>query len=384
MIMSKLYKKEDRGCAESICLVIMKTKIIIVDSVKGGCGKTTISLKNVIRAFEESEKEREEKHCKKNDTDDTKKNPIKVCLVDFDLLGSSMETFLTGKPTIDSKTEKEREDEVPISDILDPGITSGNNTQGLRFKFQKKSVLYLNDYFNGSAPNYLEFLNHVLIVNESLEEQYRFDLLMSNPHQEQKNMFKVKAENQYIEQLDYNYFRTKIIKLIEMLNFAEYTHIIFDMPPNSDSYTDILFDILYQHQSPFSKECSIETELLVVSSLDVAHFNANLEWLKVQSENCNWKRVFLYEREFRLVMNNLVDYERFHGKTAKLINLLGTRLQAYDDAMKFQHILKEIYYYDYDENTALSATTDRGIVFSKWKMKKMSRLRIEGKNNEDD
>lgn len=346
----------------------METKIIIVDSVKGGCGKTTISLKNVIRAFKESTEKEEAKE----------KLTTKVCLVDFDLLGSSIETFLTGKTTNclenDSNENQKNdfyENETNINANLETGIHSGINVPGLRFKIsdKKKSKFYLNDYFNGKVSNYREFLTNVSIVDDNDIEQYCFDLLMSNPHQEQKNMFKVTAENKFIELLDYKYFGNKIIKLIEMLNSAEYTHIIFDMPPNSDSYTDILFDILYQHKSSFSEECSVKPELLVVSSLDIAHFNANLEWLKLQSENCNWKKVFLYDKKFKLVINNLIDYERFRGKTAKLIYLLGTRCKEYDAFMKFHCPLKKIYYYDYDEVTAFSATTDTGIVFTDWDMK---------------
>lgn len=365
----------------------METKIIIVDSVKGGCGKTTISLKNVIRAFEESTEE-----------NGKKENPkTKVCLVDFDLLGSSIETFLTGKTTDflenDSNANQDNDsgadqdngfgenqendydaNQENINKILNPGIHSGINVSGLSFKIsnKKKSKFYLNDYFNGKVLNYREFLTNVSIVDDNGIEQYRFDLLMSNPHQEQKNMFKVTAENQFIEQLDYKYFGNKIIKLIEMLNSAEYTHIIFDMPPNSDSYTDILFDILYQHKCPFSNGCLIKPELLVVSSLDIAHFNANLEWLRLQSKNCKWKNVFLYDKGFRLVMNNLINYEELLDGTADLTYLLGTRLHAYNDAMKFDYHLKTIYYYDYDEATAFSATTDTGIVFANWDMKKVS------------
>ncbi len=46
--------------------------------------------------------------------------------------------------------------------------------------------------------------------------------------------------------------------------------------------------------------------------------------------------------------------------------------------MKFHCPLETIYYYDYDESTALSATTDTGIVFSDWDMKKVSRSELKG------
>lgn len=106
-------------------------------------------------------------------------------------------------------------------------------------------------------------------------------------------MFKATTETQYIERIDYGYFRSMVIRLIKILNDSGYTDIIFDMPPNSDSYTDVVFEVLYRHKSQF--EFDYQVEMLLVSSLDITHIKANTEWVKNESINCDWKNKFFYE-----------------------------------------------------------------------------------------
>lgn len=111
-------------------------KVIIVDSVKGGCGKTTIALKNAVEAS------------KVLIEPQTEKSP-KVCMIDFDLLGSSMETFLFGETTVPKPNEiPQNQVELHKNNSDNPGESfNSSEKEGLKFKMKEKRKPYLNEFF---------------------------------------------------------------------------------------------------------------------------------------------------------------------------------------------------------------------------------------------
>ena len=75
-------------------------KIIIVDSVKGGCGKTTMAVATAIRSAKILPK--------RNPNEHNKEDP-NVCIIDMDLLGTSMERMLCGDKFIkNNRTDLEK------------------------------------------------------------------------------------------------------------------------------------------------------------------------------------------------------------------------------------------------------------------------------------
>jgi len=154
-----------------------------------------------------------------------------------------------------------------------------------------------------------------------------------------------------------------VIMLLNKLNDHGYTNVIFDMPPNSDSYTDVIFEVLYRHINPL--DFQFKVEMLLISSLDFAHFNANSEWVKNEMINCDWKNTFVCDSKhcFKLVFNDTVNYEELTMKSEPLKALLQKRLSSFNAALSGHVQLDCVSLYKYDKPAALSTTQGSGVVF---------------------
>lgn len=229
----------------------------LVDSVKGGCGKTSLALWKAIQLENDKEKNK------------------KVCYFDFDLLGTSLEKLLN---------------------------FSHNNT-----------ILYLNDLFINSRNDIRKrktITKCYYDKNGKLfdESKYRFNnpigsfsILFSSPCQESKNLFRVNTSNSG-KYIDYDFFANKITELIQLLDEGEYTDIVIDMPPNSDPYTDSVFRILLDIKNNYN------INLMMVSSYDRSHIEANTEWcVDLLQRNSRWKPFDSIECFFNDVRKNIND-----------------------------------------------------------------------------
>lgn len=323
--------------------------IIIVDSVKGGCGKTTVALKQAIEKCSMKRK--------------------KVCVIDFDFLGSSLGAFMFGEnknynePYFREESEEGVDKEVGVST---------REQLGIRFKLNSnnKAKRYLNDFFLTNNILYKDYINKVDIYEHDKKSSYFFDLIMSSPVQKDKNMFKATAETHYIEKIDYGHFRSMVVELIRQLYEANYHYVIFDMPPNSDSYTDVLFEIVYRNKKDKLMNFDYKVELLLVSSFDYAHFKANMEWLRNEYIYRDWKNKFFDDYELKLIFNNTTNYDGLRKPEHITISeFLQQRIIIANKELTGILSVKSVFYYDYDEEAAYNSTTpDRGILFGETKM----------------
>lgn len=297
-----------------------KMEIIVVDSVKGGCGKTSISLKCAIEKAQD------------------KLN--KVCYMDLDLLGSSIETFLIGDRFV-GKNKKSDPKGYPIDLCV-----------------IKSEKYYFNDIFKGEhfSPR---FLNEIVIIEDNKRKGV-FSLIACNPDQNEKDRFKPSRLMNYIGQIDYEYFGAMIERVLEQLEDMNFTHVIIDMPPNSDAYTDSVFNILLRQNG--SDNTHIETKyrvkICLVNSFDRAHFSANLEWLKTMVNEHDMKWVVNAPDLFKIVFNDNINYNELSVDDAK--KYVQDRLQQLnDDGIK----IPCAYIYGYDKKNVFSSTSDRGVGF---------------------
>ena len=160
-------------------------------------------------------------------------------------------------------------------------------------------IRYLSDMFiTREAINSEQFVRELLfykqdyrLVNTDIKSFdgdafIKIGAVFSSPHEKDKRMFKPSVTTHYEHHVDYNFFARRIQLLFERLE--DYTHIVIDMPPNSDPYTDSIFDLLLNRD----KIGSDKVDLLLVSSYDRAHIMANNEWLQSMLEN--WDLTILY------------------------------------------------------------------------------------------
>ena len=182
------------------------------------------------------------------------KNQKKVCIIDVDLLGTSWE------------------------------YTFGRSIMNVSPNGQY-SAIYLNDLI-ADYSHYISFdfirKIRVLVDNVTAVE---LDVIMCNPLQSAKNRFKVPGESA-MPDIQLDRFSECITKLIKKLKEEGYDHIIFDMPPNSDPYSDKIFDQFLDHHSPY------HVALYMVSTYDVAHIQSTMEWYNAfRSENDSLRQV---------------------------------------------------------------------------------------------
>lgn len=249
-----------------------KPNFYIVDSVKGGCGKTSIAL---WKAMELS--------CEKINVHDKNLKSKKVCYLDLDLLGTSTAILL------------------------------GDNTNG---------TSYLNDLFTGdrTAVRKLSVKRDLNIYYEEAENKiYHFKndgtytekkigLILSNPNQNKKNLFRVGYPTDG-HHIDYDFFARRINELIKELIDGGFTDFVIDMPPNSDPYTDSIFDLLL-HQKPPKEENDKIVSLLLISSFDHSHRTANISWFDdLISKDHSWYPFDYIELYFNDVRNCITKDE---------------------------------------------------------------------------
>lgn len=227
-----------------------KTFYNIVDSVKGGCGKSTFSI---MLALALDDKRRADE----KGTEDEKGNQLKteipnVCLVDMDLQGTAMGYLLFGK-----NIEAEGIKEVAGADI------------------------YLNEKATNDDRPQDKYVSRVSWKDDS-SQSHTFDVVLSSPKQADKNRYKMVSRQNYSPEVLYSTFRKGLANMLKRdqlfaSSSREYKYVIFDMPPNSDGYSDAVFDCILdvKHRAIRRED---ECNLFIVQTLDMGHRYATKDY----------------------------------------------------------------------------------------------------------
>lgn len=137
------------------------TEFIIVDAVKGGCGKTTEALASAINSYKNIK-------ATGNDIEEPK-----ICIIDMDLLGTSMEKMISNDLFI--KTERK----------LDQ--------TGTYVKSQANQ--YLNDLVLSDEAILKEYKTKIVISDKI--DNYPVDFIISSPREQDRRKFKVSSNSNY-------------------------------------------------------------------------------------------------------------------------------------------------------------------------------------------
>lgn len=333
-------------------------EITIVDSVKGGCGKTTIALKYAIEKAKEP-----------GNT---------VCVVDLDFLGSSLKTFITGDNIVGAENSLSLTLKETTARDPEQGLGSKLTIKnGIYLEMYKPSVKHLTDmFYEGSNLILHKYRNTFFLVgtteDTSFDTNVNIDVYISSPSQREKNRFKPNNQTNYIQQIDYDYFKQIMKSFIKKLkDDMGYSHVIFDMPPNSDAYTDAVFDILMRYNEfdnkKDEKDKKYKVNFFLVSSLDHAHYKANIEWLRETVTCCDYKNVLLGNENLILVFNATKDYNNLRELSGekKLEDLLQDRIieigNKIGETIDIEKI--SVKQYNYDKMAALSTIKNQGVAF---------------------
>ena len=190
-------------------------QIHIVDSVKGGSGKSSFSAK-LCCALNYSGR--------------------KACVIDLDLLGTSW-YHLYFKAV---STHTPKDEIVYLNDLVDD------------FDYYIKTVYMqqINFNFSGTA--------------------LQVDVILANENENAKRKYRI-TDKANTTDISFSFFSNIVFRLIDVLKNS-YTDIILDMPPNSDPYSD---KVLHECLRPGFE---FQTSVYMVSSLNLAHVKSTFYW----------------------------------------------------------------------------------------------------------
>ena len=247
-----------------------------INSIKGGCGKTTFSifLSRYLSCTDTKKKEKLEK----ND----------ACLIlDMDFQGTSMQFLFEAN-------------------------------------YESKGKVYLNNAIRElkEPSNYIQL--------NTMKDGISLPAIYADPNIETKLKYRVSAQSNYSPVIQYNVFRGGLAGFLKKLNECQYQHLIFDMPPNSDGFSDAAMDSVMNSQNGvFGKECKIN--LFFLMGYDLGHIGATIsevENVLKQKENRKFDNLMI-------VINDNIVRRKLSGE-----DVLVSRLKEFKDSGVFDNLTK--------------------------------------------
>lgn len=300
-------------------------EIIVVNSVKGGCGKTTTAITEALRLSSEG------KCC---------------CVIDLDFLGTSIERTIDENVFVKTDINNDKDDK-------DSNV-------------KERAKAYLNDYILD---------NHILLddIFSTIEiNKHSFYLIAADPSEKAKEKFRIRNEFNYVPEIEYGAFKYSISQLLKKLkNVSEddddpkkvsksisdkINVVIIDMPPNSDSYTEALFQVLLS--KPEKKEkMKISKKLILSSTADRSHLSATFDWLQHSLKNEHLRESLFDEYEIRI--NDIIGvyFDKEDVTNSEPQNYESFKLKIDDNVKELKNIpinvLKDITIRIYGKNKDL-------------------------------
>lgn len=235
----------------------------IIDSVKGGSGKTSFSLMLALAAQNQFETERGKGSCS--------------ILLDMDMQGSSLVKLLYGPY---QRLGADGQAEQYFNDVL--RVVHDKDTKS----FLSKPCFHFSE--SGSERR------------DSMLTVRKIDAALASPHAEDRNKFRAVSRLNYSSQITYSAFRFGLERVLQEIDaykedITEY--IFFDMPPNSNGYSEAVLELLLENK----KE---RVNYFELTTLDNGHIEASLEWFKSFVNMDSYE----FPDHFYFVFNNVPPY----------------------------------------------------------------------------
>lgn len=245
----------------------------IIDSVKGGSGKSSLALMLSLACST---------GYSKTEIDG---NPIKSLLLDMDFQGSSFSHLVFGNSEL------------------------GKNGQAKQYINQK-----LLQYYRTDNCDYIS--KPVFKVNDSatsgseIVKYHQIAAAFASPNIPDRFRFKAVSHHNYSLQITYSTFREGVRRLLDSLDKEmplgdSLEYVFFDMPPNSNGYSDavpqlLLNDILGNQKTP------PRVNYFELTTLDRGHIESTLQWFEDFVQNSKQR----FPDNFFFVLSN-TDIESF-------------------------------------------------------------------------
>lgn len=204
----------------------------LIHSVKGGCGKTTFSL--WLAYYLE-----------------------KSLLIDMDLLGTSMQVLVYGN------------------------------------EYKSQDTAYTNDVFQGVKNSRKKFVEKVSLSNNKC-----IHVVFSSMDYKEKDRFKAGKHSGYTPVVKHSMFRLGLRELLKhnkTLDGEVVEHFIFDMPPNSDGFSDAAMECIFNSKYSDLKGSDMKNLFMMIGAdwgQTVATIN-ELKTLLLHGDDSKPNRIFL-------------------------------------------------------------------------------------------
>ena len=272
----------------------------IIDSVKGGCGKTTfaITLSMILNHYL---------------TESSFNNETSSCLIDMDIQGSALLYLLYGKSFLDI-LEREK-----------------------KFKFLNDRVIAVGE----DEETAKKFINPFCFKEDS---QNHFDVIFCDPRTESKKKFRSMSNQNYSPEVLYSTFRMGLANMLSSIkgqNPYNYSQIIFDMPPNADGYSDAVYDILLKKDySVLEKDDACN--LFLLHTLDRGQMQATLDYFSELASSENFHKL----NKIFFVFNDWCGYKNSGQEAKELFDdaVLYERLEIHNKLGTASKMLEKIYF----------------------------------------
>lgn len=214
-----------------------KKYIHAIHSVKGGSGKSSFSFALATKLC-------------------SNKN---VLLVDADIRGTSLEKCFVESKSLSSAVSIaiEEKNKKTFNDLIDA------------------DYINWNDYI--SKCLFLSQNTEIPIVNSQIAKE--FDILFSSSKYKDKRKYLYNSDGNNTQKISVERFKDRFNGFINLLkndSLKNYGHIIFDMSPSSDEYTQSMLDAFEN----FDKDDEIGFIHYIIVTDDPAHMKATEEYLK--------------------------------------------------------------------------------------------------------
>lgn len=320
-----------------------KKEYIIVTSVKGGCGKSSVSLRTAIELIQQNDNHN-------------------VLIIDMDILGTCLEEFVDGNVKANAQS---------VGSTY-PGYLE--NATYLQLDESSEQNHYFTDLFikdYDTQKDLIKWRDYNVTINNT-KKNNKLHIAFSSPDQAVKNMFQPKNAGGYRSIVNIRYYKEVLKNYVQTLDKIagyKFTHVIFDMPPNSDPYSECIYDILQKE----IKEDKAKLELRIVSSCDIAHIQANLNWTKDYIKTTAYNNQFPHTIKF--IVNDVNNFQALKGigieadKVAHIKELIQKTFQngilkIYPSIAYSSFIAQKAIWYNYDYKLTFSAAADLFFTFT--------------------
>lgn len=236
----------------------------IIDSVKGGSGKTSLSLMLTLAA---------QKYMQEKSPSSDAKNILHSLLLDMDMQGSSLDYLLFegGRSTDEAISNR-------ASNTLNDAILHYYRRERPRFISTPEFFFAdeFEEWFNVEEP---------ASGNDEYRKSYQIAAALASRRIDDRDRFRAVSRMNYSSQITYDAFGSGLRAILKKSNLNSYLpdqlrYIFFDMPPNSNGYSDCVLDLLLSPNSSSAVSPGCPRNYFELMTLDQGHIEATLDWFE--------------------------------------------------------------------------------------------------------